>query len=181
MVYIRCFDSSDGSADVFELMRIDAEGVEDEHHVVYGPHWWKRFVRRPQGSAYVAEDAETVVGFIAVEQSKQGAYIAWLFVQRPYRRRGVGRAMLIHVLSSLQPHLQQGVVSLHVETSNIPALRLYQAVGFKVSRTATGAAIVVKDHPCDGCQSYLMQLNCLPCSEPLPAIDAEDEVHEPSK
>ncbi|CAK0823644.1 unnamed protein product [Prorocentrum cordatum] len=44
---IRPFDASSGSADVFALMRIDAQGELEDHHVFYGPHWWKGFPSDP--------------------------------------------------------------------------------------------------------------------------------------
>eukprot|EP00929_Paragymnodinium_shiwhaense_P075856 TRINITY_DN38846_c0_g1_i1.p1 TRINITY_DN38846_c0_g1~~TRINITY_DN38846_c0_g1_i1.p1 ORF type:complete len:135 (+),score=23.72 TRINITY_DN38846_c0_g1_i1:3-407(+) len=112
MVSIRAFDGSNGSADVFALMCLDAESEAEEHHVFYGPHWWKEFVRRPGGHAFVAvseeQGAAVIVGFIAVELRGEGAYIAWLHVLQAWRRRGVGRQLLEFLVPWLRERGCQG-------------------------------------------------------------------------
>eukprot|EP00928_Gymnodinium_smaydae_P071369 TRINITY_DN54983_c0_g1_i1.p1 TRINITY_DN54983_c0_g1~~TRINITY_DN54983_c0_g1_i1.p1 ORF type:complete len:189 (+),score=25.44 TRINITY_DN54983_c0_g1_i1:38-604(+) len=160
---IRGFDAGNGSSDVFVLMMIDADSEDQEHHVWYGPHWWKKFVKKAGNVAFVAENEKrVVVGFIAVERKLEAAYIAWLHVLAQHRRSGVGRSLLVHVVSWLQSFpspFGKIQVSLHVETTNHAAIALYESVGFVARRESDGEKVVVENYVDTGRDSYFMLKN----------------------
>jgi ribosomal protein S18 acetylase RimI-like enzyme len=70
-----------------------------------------------------------VVGFSGVKE----AYISWLFVHPDFRYQGIGKELLLHMLSKLN-----GEVSLNVARSNIAATNLYKNLGFQVAKEFTG-------------------------------------------
>jgi len=160
MVSIRPFDGSNGSADVFALMAIDAESEAEDHHVFYGPHWWKDFVRRPGGEAFVAVEGPdgAVVGFLAVEQRLgAAAYIAWLHVVPAARRQGIGLCLMEHARCKVAS-AGGGMLSLHVETTNEAALALYRKAGLRVAMTAQGDPELLPNFLDAGRHSYSMEL-----------------------
>lgn len=58
------------------------------------------------------------------------ALIVNLCVRPASRRRGLGRTMLSHLLTLAREHQAQ-TVQLHVRASNLPAIRLYESMGFQ--------------------------------------------------
>lgn len=87
------------------------------------------------------EDAEISVARVARERGRVVGYaIAWKVVDElhigniavapPVQRRGVGRAILAHLLEAAQ---EQGLAyaTLEVRISNAPAIALYERFGFR--------------------------------------------------
>lgn len=86
--------------------------------------------------AYGAFDGETLMG--AVEGSPEAWHgvfrVSNLFVCAPYRRQGVGRALLSHIVDAAR---RQGIyrgVMLETQTCNVPAITLYEQLGFTLCR-----------------------------------------------
>ena len=77
---------------------------------------------------YVFEKPD-VVGFSGVKE----AYISWLFVHPDFRRQGIGKELVLHMLSKMN-----GEVLLNVVRSNIAATNLYKNLGFQVTEEFTG-------------------------------------------
>jgi ribosomal protein S18 acetylase RimI-like enzyme len=78
---------------------------------------------------FVACISETVVGFTAYSQSE----LSWLYVDPAYMRQGVASALVRHVVQHTKRPLE-----LEVLTGNEPALRLYEACGFRRIETQSG-------------------------------------------
>ena len=78
---------------------------------------------------FVACIGETVMGFTAYSQNE----LAWMYVDPFYMRRGVARALVRHVVQHTKRPLE-----LEVLTGNEPALRLYEACGFRRIETQSG-------------------------------------------
>ena len=77
----------------------------------------------------VAELDGQAAGFAAFTDDE----LAWLYVDPALSRRGVGRALVEHVLSEMgRP------VSIEVLSGNAPALALYESCGFCRTETLTG-------------------------------------------
>ena len=74
------------------------------------------------------------------DNAAQGIQRGWLdrvSVRRPWRRRGVARALIAAALIELAP-AGHGVASLGVDTENpTGALGLYEGLGFRVDKRAT--------------------------------------------
>jgi GNAT superfamily N-acetyltransferase len=83
------------------------------------------------GEVWVAELDGAVAGFVAWTADE----ITWMYVDPAVQRRGVGRALVGHVLSRAT-----GPVRLEVLDGN-PARAFYERVGFVVEATTTGRLV----------------------------------------
>ena len=75
------------------------------------------------GKVLIATIKDIQVGFVAYQPEE----ITWLYVHPTYYRRGIGRKLLQAALKSCQSK-----VSIVLLVENLPALYLYQSIGFKV-------------------------------------------------
>jgi ribosomal protein S18 acetylase RimI-like enzyme len=76
-----------------------------------------------RSTVIVWHDRAQVVGFAGYE----GAYIGWLFVDPPFFRRGIARALLRAISARIG-----GKAWLWCMKSNAPALALYYSEGFEI-------------------------------------------------
>jgi RimJ/RimL family protein N-acetyltransferase len=83
---------------------------------------------------WVARQGSSVVGWLRLdgERLRRLRHVVrlQLMVARPYRQRGVGRALLTAGLAWAEEHPEVAKVSLAVYAHNEAALRLYRAAGF---------------------------------------------------
>lgn len=79
---------------------------------------------------FVAEENKRVLGYVGISCILDEGYITNVAVFPEHRRRGVGRALINRVFS-LARDLGLSFVSLEVRESNIPAITLYEGLGFK--------------------------------------------------
>ena len=79
------------------------------------------------GAVWVAEDADVVVGFVAI----RGDEVTWLYVDPSRYRQGVGRTLLRHAVAT-------GGREVEVLDGNTAALSLYRSEGFEVVETTIG-------------------------------------------
>lgn len=78
----------------------------------------------------VAEQNGEVVGFTAYTHEE----LAWLYVDPPHMRRGIGRALALYVIE----HTSERPLCVEVLAGNEPALHLYTSVGFVRTQTVSG-------------------------------------------
>jgi mycothiol synthase len=103
------------------------ETYEDfRHHHLDAPEY-------DAGLWFVAWDGDELAGYVgAHEKSREDAsrgYIALLGVRRPYRRRGLGEALLLRAFGALHARGRRGA-DLHVDADSLTgATRLYARVG----------------------------------------------------
>src|SRR5262249_46891542 len=111
---------------------LQAESVES---------WKRRMLEgRPHDAALwiIAWAGNQVVGECLCNASQQdGPHDGWvstLGVAPEWRRRGLGRAIMVQGLHVLQEKGFQ-TASLHVDADNTPALRLYRSLDMEIART----------------------------------------------
>ena len=77
----------------------------------------------------VALDGDRVVGYVGSQTVLGGADMMNLAVVPEYRKQGIGEALVNHLVERLQ---EKGAISLCLEVrqSNIPAISLYEKLGF---------------------------------------------------
>ncbi|MBU0514326.1 MAG: GNAT family N-acetyltransferase [Proteobacteria bacterium] len=82
------------------------------------------------GESFLVRTEEEVVGHCAlvIDPQKQDAEV-FVFVARPFRRRGLG-AELLRAAKDRAAERGLGAVWLTVETHNYPAVKLYRKMGF---------------------------------------------------
>lgn len=85
----------------------------------------------------IAWDDDELVGGVEATETPSGAYMGEHFVRRPWRGRGIGRALLLQECAELR---RRGVTHAYfaVDAANSTgALQLFDSVGFTSSRGAT--------------------------------------------
>ncbi len=78
---------------------------------------------------FVAQQGDEILGFAGIDEP----YLAWLYVDPAYYRRGVGRALLRHCLARLDEDAWTLACG-----NNDAALGLYESEGFVVESRFTG-------------------------------------------
>jgi mycothiol synthase len=118
----------------------DDEAFQDEHDYESEP--FEEFLeRRVESPRFDAElwtavwDGDEIAATLIVNRKRFGAgWIGGLGVRRPWRRRGLGRALLFRAFGQLYERGERRV-SLNVHTENpTGATRLYESVGMRVER-----------------------------------------------
>jgi RimJ/RimL family protein N-acetyltransferase len=138
-VRVRHAETGDAPA-LVELAR--DVGAEEEGWLITGGEWrrpaderryLKAIRRHPDAAVFVAELNGGIVGRLSIARDPHPAseHVAdlGLMVARPYRRRGVGRALMDAGEKWAQ---EAGVrkLELHVFPHNEPALALYERLGY---------------------------------------------------
>ena len=86
---------------------------------------------------YACMDGETVAGFItnhpASRKLGSGVYIVNLNVAKPYRRQGLAQKLMVTACGTYADSHKGGFVTLDVAKTNIPARRLYEKLGFRLT------------------------------------------------
>lgn len=99
--------------------------------VVFQPELWK-----------VAWDGDEVAGqvrsFIPAQENevlnRKRGYTEFISVRRPWRRRGLARALIVQSLHALKARgMQEASLGVHTENPN-GAFRLYESVGYQVTK-----------------------------------------------
>lgn len=99
----------------------------------FGRGMMRQLVDSAATATWVAEDDGVMVGFAIVEWSMEpdlvAAYIPTIEVLPQQRRSGVG-AELLRRLETSAAQAGAGLIWLHVDVENDPAIRLYRAAGY---------------------------------------------------
>jgi mycothiol synthase len=118
------------------------EAFEDhwEHHPIPFDEWWREKQASPGFDPslwFLVRDSDEVVATIRNDAERNGGgYVGALGVRRPWRGRGLGRALLLHTFAEFR---RRGFdrVTLGVDAeSPTGATALYESVGMKVELQA---------------------------------------------
>jgi mycothiol synthase len=85
----------------------------------------------------VAWDGSEVVGGIEAMETPSGAYMGELFVRRPWRGRGIGRALMLEECAELRRRGMRNAFFGVDAANDTGALHLHESIGFRSSRGAT--------------------------------------------
>ena len=68
------------------------------------------------------------------DESWQGAsgYVKRVIVRPEFRQRGLARNLMLYIIAHSQKELQLSALDLHVWEMNLPAIRLYENLGFEL-------------------------------------------------
>ncbi len=115
------------------MQESDLPGVhrlEVRSQPLHWPLWFFRSQLRKGASCWVLEEGEEILGFGILACEKNGAHIMNMCVAPQYRRRGLGRRILLHLLG-IAKHRRCRRAWLEVRRSNRPAILLYRKLGFR--------------------------------------------------
>jgi len=104
--------------------------LEEASQTFPWPHWFFRRVMRRHASCWVLEKNTEVIGFGIMRMEKSQAHIMNMCVDSAYRRRGLGRHILLQLLSTAKKqHARK--VWLEVQAKNRVACLLYRKLRFR--------------------------------------------------
>ncbi len=102
--------------------------------VRFGRGTMRELIESPTSATWIAEEDARIVGFAIVEWTLEpahaAAYIPTIEVLPEQRRRGVG-VELLRRLEASATAAGAGLIWLHVDAENEPAIRLYRAQGYQ--------------------------------------------------
>ena len=94
--------------------------------------WTRHNEGRDRSLWLVAWDGDQIAGYTLIRERMGIGYVSSLGVRRPWRKRGLGEALLLHSFRSLFEHGHK-TIGLGVDAQNPSgATRLYQKVGMKI-------------------------------------------------
>jgi len=101
------------------------------------PLWLFRRQLRQGASCWVLAEGTQVVGFGIAACTQHRAHIMNMGVAPGYRRRGLGRRILLHLLGVAR-HQRCRRAWLEVRRDNRPAIVLYRKLGFRTRQICKG-------------------------------------------
>ncbi len=112
--------------DVYDVFRIAFENLTEKYSLDLFLD-----IHRAWPSGFLVAELKDIVGFIAGSYYEGNARILMLAVDKPFRGRGIGSALLNRFIFECK---KMGIrtVSLEVRTGNIDAIQFYQKRGFQV-------------------------------------------------
>jgi ribosomal protein S18 acetylase RimI-like enzyme len=85
---------------------------------------------------HVAAKAELMVPPLQDDSSiaslQTVGYVKRVVVHPEYRKRGLARQLMLHLIDYARTTLNLAAIDLHVWEQNVPAIRLYEALGFEL-------------------------------------------------
>ncbi len=98
------------------------------------PMLYDEVIYNPMAHYFIACIHQERVGYIGCWITEPNAEILNLLVQAPYRKQGIGRALINHVIALCQ---EKGVqaLTLEVNQTDEPTIRFYENSGFKIITT----------------------------------------------
>ena len=133
-IQIRAFDEQKDYSSLVKLMNNDLFLLSENRD--FSPE--KALIRKSPdyetkdglASFVVAQVDEQTAGFIAYyKKSFNQGYVWLLGVDKNFRRKGIGRKLLLHAIKDLQSQ-NVSFITIAVRSSNQGALALYKSVGF---------------------------------------------------
>ena len=129
------------------------------------PSAYSRAVADPHHNFFVAEFDGDLVGYAGLWVEGEQAHIAKLAVHDDHRRRGIGTAMIEHLLDHAR-RLGLSQAYLEVRRSNLVAQDLYRRLGFRFERIQANA------YPDDGEDALVFVLRGLLDVKPPSAMES---------
>ena len=101
----------------------------------FGRRYMRQLIESPASATWIAEEEGKMAGFAIVEWTlepgHEAAYIPTLEVSPDHRRLGIGLELLRR-LEQAAIDARAGLIWLHVDAENEPAIRLYRAEGYRL-------------------------------------------------
>ncbi len=142
--------------DLPQVIRINLISLR-EH---YPDYFWRDHLRYWGRAFLVAEINGVVVGYVMTRVERTVGYLGGLIpkkvghivsiaVHPEFRRKGIGRALMLEVEAKLREVYKVKEIYLEVRVSNEPAINLYEKLGYKKVRR-------VKYYYLDGEDAWIM-------------------------
>jgi ribosomal-protein-alanine N-acetyltransferase len=118
-----------------EIIRIQAEGFETK-----SGNGIRRYSKRMRKIFYVVKSQDRVVGYciyyikpdLSLKGFKKKSVIYSISVDKDFRRKGCGERLLRESIKEMRLNGVSSIL-LYVNTKNLPAIRLYEKMGFRTT------------------------------------------------
>ncbi|MBR5472577.1 MAG: ribosomal protein S18-alanine N-acetyltransferase [Clostridia bacterium] len=110
----------------------DIPAIADIEKACFSTPWSENAILESMNATttfYAAYQNDVVAGYMGVSKIAGEGYVTNVAVLPPYRRNGIGKALLEYVIADCKDTLE--FISLEVRVSNAPAIALYERAGFK--------------------------------------------------
>jgi N-acetylglutamate synthase len=120
------------ATDFTEVMALwkNSQGLYMSGEYTETPEGFAKFLERNPGNSYVARDQDKLVGAVFGSHDGRRGFISHMAVAQKYRRSGIGRLLVQHVVESLNS-VRITIIVLFVLKSNSSAGLFWSEVGFK--------------------------------------------------
>ncbi|MBF0567174.1 MAG: ribosomal protein S18-alanine N-acetyltransferase [Nitrospirae bacterium] len=116
------------------LAKSDLTAVASIEQGTFSSPWpliaYENEIKKPTSICKVAALGDYIIGYICVSTVLDEAHLMKLAVLEKFRRKGVAKALVAHVISQLNDKFS-GMLLLEVRPSNFAAMRLYDKFGFR--------------------------------------------------
>lgn len=117
------------------LYAANAEAFAESHDPLESYETWLRELGGPDADTslwVVAWDGDQIAGHVISTSDGEGAHTLWVATRRPWRRRGLGKALMTHMLQRCQERgIQQADIGTRAENPG-KSVHLYESVGYQV-------------------------------------------------
>jgi [ribosomal protein S18]-alanine N-acetyltransferase len=118
-----------------EIIRIQSEGFETKSR-----NGIKRYSKRMRKTFYVVKSQDRVVGYCiyyikpipSLKGFKKKSVIYSISIDKDFRRKGHGEKILKESVKEMRLNEVSSIL-LYVNTKNLPAIRLYEKIGFRTT------------------------------------------------
>ncbi|WP_457601357.1 ribosomal protein S18-alanine N-acetyltransferase [Hydrogenivirga sp.] len=122
---------------VREMTEEDLDRVYEINRLSFTTDAWsmdslKREFSLPYSLRFVLEEGDEIVGYAVLWLIKDEAFIMTFAIHPERRGKGLGKSFLSELIERLRGRAK--VVQLDVRKSNLPAIRLYRSLGFRIVR-----------------------------------------------
>lgn len=125
------------AADAAEISRLSRRCVEQGLRPRYTPALVRKLIRGKSKNVVVARKNRVLFGFGIMTYGRDSANLDLLAVKKPYRRRGVGRQILLW-LEKVARTAGIANVFVQVRATNTAAIRFYERLGFQIVEQVPG-------------------------------------------
>ena len=105
-----------------------------EPGIAYSRSELRGFLARAGSVALIAEDGGTLAGFAIGHRRGTKGHVVTIDIAPGFRRRGAGRVLLAALLGRLE-EAGAKAIRLEVDARNAGAIRFYEQMGFRATRT----------------------------------------------
>jgi mycothiol synthase len=113
----------------------NVEAFAESHDPLESYDTWLRNLGGPDPDTslwVVAWDGDQIAGHVISTSDEAGAHTPWVGIRRPWRRRGLGKALMTRMLQRCQERgIQQADIGTRAENPG-KSLHLYESVGYQV-------------------------------------------------
>ena len=117
-----------------ELTAADVDAVSKIEEASFSMPWkagdFLEMVEADYAHYYVAEEEGEIAGCCGIRNLAGDGEITNVVVAEKFRQRGIGRSLMEYMLKKA-PSFGIGDCTLEVRVSNVPAIRLYESLGFR--------------------------------------------------